>query len=104
MLDLTPSDLMLRTSEVEISAEHLEEYKAIREKESSESVKIEPGILLVTRCFKKRNRIRSESWRSMPTRVRIGPIYKRCISFITKQQHCEDGHVIKTCGDECHRC
>jgi alkylhydroperoxidase/carboxymuconolactone decarboxylase family protein YurZ/quinol monooxygenase YgiN len=47
VLPLTQPDMMVRISEIEIVPEYLEKYNVILEKESSESVKIEPGVIAI---------------------------------------------------------
>ena len=64
-LPVIQPDRMVRISEIEIVPEHLEEYKAILEKESSESVKIEPGVIAIYPMYQKEN----------PTQIRILEIY-----------------------------
>jgi 4-carboxymuconolactone decarboxylase len=58
-------DMMVRISEIEIIPEYLEEYKEILEKESSESVKLEPGVIAIYPMFQKEN----------PAQIRIIEIY-----------------------------
>lgn len=58
-------DMLVRISEIEIVPEYLEEYKAILEKESSESVKLEPGVIAIYPMFQKEN----------PLQIRIIEIY-----------------------------
>jgi quinol monooxygenase YgiN len=53
VLSVTQPDMMIRMSEIEIVPEYLEEYKAILEKESSESVKIEPGVIAIYPMYQK---------------------------------------------------
>ena len=65
VLPITQPDMMVRISEIEIVPEHLEAYKAILEKESSESVGIEPGVIAIYPMYQKEN----------PTQVRILEIY-----------------------------
>jgi len=59
------SDILVRISEIEIVPEYLEEYKAILEKESSESVILEAGVIAIYPMFQKEN----------PAQIRIIEIY-----------------------------
>jgi 4-carboxymuconolactone decarboxylase len=65
VLPVTQPDMMVRISEIEIVPEYLEEYKAILEQESSESVKIEPGVIAIYPMYQKEN----------PGQIRIVEIY-----------------------------
>ncbi|MCI3937174.1 carboxymuconolactone decarboxylase family protein [Chryseobacterium aahli] len=58
-------DMLVRISEIEIVPEYLEEYKTILEKESSESVKLESGVIAIYPMFQKEN----------PLQIRIIEIY-----------------------------
>lgn len=58
-------DMLVRISEIEIIPEYLEEYKTILEKESSESVKLEAGVIAIYPMFQKEN----------PAQIRIIEIY-----------------------------
>ncbi|MNQ12573.1 Carboxymuconolactone decarboxylase family protein [compost metagenome] len=58
-------DMMVRISEIEIIPEYLEEYKTILEKESSESVKLEAGVIAIYPMSQKEN----------PVQIRIIEIY-----------------------------
>jgi 4-carboxymuconolactone decarboxylase len=58
-------DMLVRISEIEIIPEYLEEYKTILEKESSESVKLESGVIAIYPMFQKEN----------PLQIRIIEIY-----------------------------
>ncbi len=58
-------DMMVRISEIEIIPEYLDEYKAILDKESSESVKLEAGVIAIYPMFQKEN----------PLQIRIVEIY-----------------------------
>jgi alkylhydroperoxidase/carboxymuconolactone decarboxylase family protein YurZ/quinol monooxygenase YgiN len=58
-------DMMVRISEIEIIPEYLDEYKTILNKESSESVKLEAGVIAIYPMFQKEN----------PTQIRIIEIY-----------------------------
>jgi len=58
-------DMMVRISEIEIIPEYLEEYKTILDKESSESVKLEAGVIAIYPMFQKEN----------PLQIRIVEIY-----------------------------
>lgn len=65
VLPATQPDMIVRISEIEIVSGYLEEYKAILEKESSESVKIEPGVIAIYPMYQKAN----------PSQIRILEIY-----------------------------
>ena len=58
-------DMLVRISEIEIIPEYLEEYKTILQKESSESVKLEAGVIAIYPMFQKEN----------PSQIRIIEIY-----------------------------
>jgi 4-carboxymuconolactone decarboxylase len=58
-------DMLVRISEIEIIPQYLEEYKSILEKESSESVKLEAGVIAIYPMFQKEN----------PVQIRIIEIY-----------------------------
>ena len=58
-------DMLVRISEIEIIPEYLEEYKTILQKESSESVKLEAGVIAIYPMFQKEN----------PLQIRIIEIY-----------------------------
>jgi alkylhydroperoxidase/carboxymuconolactone decarboxylase family protein YurZ/quinol monooxygenase YgiN len=58
-------DMMVRISEIEIIPEYLDEYKTILNKESSESVKLEAGVIAIYPMFQKEN----------PIQIRIIEIY-----------------------------
>lgn len=58
-------DMLVRISEIEIIPEYLEEYKTILEKESSEAVKLEAGVIAIYPMFQKEN----------PLQIRIIEIY-----------------------------
>lgn len=62
---LIEPDMMVRISEIEIAFEYLEEYIEILEKESSESIKLEPGVIAIYPMFQKEN----------PAQIRIVEIY-----------------------------
>jgi quinol monooxygenase YgiN/alkylhydroperoxidase/carboxymuconolactone decarboxylase family protein YurZ len=81
VLPLIQPDLMVRISEIEISAEHMEEYKAILEEESSESVKIEPGVIAIYPMFQKEK----------PTQVRILEIYANQAAY---RSHLQTPHFL----------
>lgn len=65
VLPVNQPDMMVRISEIEIIPEYLEEYKTILEKESSESVKIEPGVIAIYPMHQK----------GSPNQIRIVEIY-----------------------------
>ena len=58
-------DMLVRISEIEIIPEYLEEYKTILQKESSESVKLEAGVIAIYPMSQKEN----------PAQIRIIEIY-----------------------------
>ncbi|GAA4153353.1 antibiotic biosynthesis monooxygenase [Chryseobacterium ginsenosidimutans] len=58
-------DMLVRISEIEIVPEYLEEYKTILQKESSESVKLEPGVIVIYLIFQKED----------PLQIRILEVY-----------------------------
>lgn len=62
---LIEPDMMVRISEIEIALEYLEEYNDILEKESSESIKLESGVIAIYPMFQKEN----------PAQIRIVEIY-----------------------------
>ncbi|WP_225585455.1 carboxymuconolactone decarboxylase family protein [Flavobacterium sp. MDT1-60] len=64
-------DMLVRISEIEIIPEYLEEYKTILEKESSESVKLEAGVIAIYPMFQKEN----------PAQIRIIEIYANQKSY-----------------------
>lgn len=64
-LPITKPDMMVRISEIEILPAYLKEYKEILKEESSVSVEIEPGVIVIYPMFQKDN----------PTQVRILEIY-----------------------------
>ena len=45
--------MMVRISEIEIIPEYLEEYKSILQQESSQSVKLEPGVISIIPMYQK---------------------------------------------------
>lgn len=65
VMPIIESDMLVRISEIEIVPEYLEEYKTILEKESSESVKLETGVIAIYPMFQKEN----------PLQIRIVEIY-----------------------------
>nr|WP_314495611.1 carboxymuconolactone decarboxylase family protein [uncultured Chryseobacterium sp.] len=65
IVPMIESDMLVRISEIEIVPQYLEEYKTILEKESSESVKLETGVIAIYPMFKKEN----------PLQIRIVEIY-----------------------------
>lgn len=68
---MTEPDMLVRISEIEIFPEYLDEYKAILEKESSESVKLEAGVIAIYPMFQKEN----------PLQIRIAEIYANQKSY-----------------------
>jgi quinol monooxygenase YgiN len=59
------NNMMIRTSEIEIDSNYLEEYNTIIKEESQASVKLEPGVISIYPMYQKDN----------PTQVRILEIY-----------------------------
>ena len=57
--------MLVRISEIEIHANHLEEYKAILKEEAEASVRLEPGVISIFPMYQ----------RESPTEVRILEIY-----------------------------
>lgn len=79
VLPVTQPDMMVRISEIEIVPEFLEEYNAILKKESSESVKIEPGVIAIYPMYQKEN----------PNQIRIIEIYANHSAY---QSHLKTPH------------
>lgn len=65
VVPIIESDMLVRISEIEIVPEYLDEYKTILDKESSESVKLEAGVIAIYPMFQKEN----------PLQIRIIEIY-----------------------------
>lgn len=74
-------DMIVRISEIEIVAEHLEEYKAILKEESAESMKIEPGVISLFAMYQKES----------PLQVRILEIYANKEAY---QSHLKTPHFL----------
>lgn len=72
-------DMMVRISEIEIIPEYLDEYKTILDKESSESVKLEAGVIAIYPMFQKEN----------PLQIRIVEIYANQKAY---KSHLETPH------------
>lgn len=72
-------DLMIRISEIEIIPEFLDEYNKILTEESSESIKLEKGVIAIFPMFQKEN----------PNQIRIIEIYanKSAYEFHLKTPH-----------------
>jgi hypothetical protein len=51
-------EMMVRISEIEIDPVYLDDYKAILKEEAAASVKLEPGVLGIFPCIKKKTRRR----------------------------------------------
>lgn len=79
VLPITQPDMMVRISEIEIVPEYLEQYNIILEKESSESVKIEPGVIAIYPMYQKEN----------PNQIRIVEIYANHAAY---QSHLQTPH------------
>jgi alkylhydroperoxidase/carboxymuconolactone decarboxylase family protein YurZ/quinol monooxygenase YgiN len=79
VLLFTQPDMMVRISEIEIVPEHLEKYNVILEKESSESVKIEPGVIAIYPMCQKET----------PNQIRIVEIYANRAAY---QSHLQTPH------------
>jgi quinol monooxygenase YgiN len=75
-------DMMVRLSEIEIYPEYLSEYKAILKEESSASVKLEPGVLVIFPMYQKND----------STQVRILEIYNDNNAY---QSHLKTPHFQK---------
>lgn len=75
-------DMMVRLSEIEISPEYLSEYKAILKEESSASVNLEPGVLVIFPMYQKND----------STQVRILEIYNDNNAY---QSHLKTPHFQK---------
>ncbi|MEX0361416.1 MAG: putative quinol monooxygenase [Allomuricauda sp.] len=58
-------NVMVRIAEIEIEAEHLEEYLAILKKEAEASVRLESGVICIYPMYQKEN----------PTQIRLLEIY-----------------------------
>lgn len=80
-LPVIQPDMMIRISEIEIIPEHLKEYKAILEKESSESVKIEQGVVAIYPMYQKEN----------PSQIRILEIYANQAAY---KSHLQTPHFL----------
>lgn len=72
-------DMMVRISEIEIIPQYLDEYKTILDKESSESVKLEAGVIAIYPMFQKEN----------PLQIRIVEIYANQKAY---KSHLETPH------------
>jgi 4-carboxymuconolactone decarboxylase len=81
ILPATQPDMMVRISEIEIVPEYLQEYKAILEQESSESVKIEPGVIAIYPMYQKEN----------PSQIRILEIYANQAAY---KSHLQTPHFL----------
>ncbi|WP_342089231.1 carboxymuconolactone decarboxylase family protein [Dyadobacter sp. OTU695] len=80
-LPVTEPDMMVRISEIEIFPQHLEAYKTILEKESSESVEIEPGVIAIYPMYQKEN----------PSQIRILEIYANQAAY---RSHLQTPHFL----------
>ncbi|MGN7885501.1 carboxymuconolactone decarboxylase family protein [Dyadobacter endophyticus] len=78
---VTQPDMMVRISEIEILPEHLEAYKTILEKESSESIAIEPGVIAIYPMYQKET----------PTQIRILEIYANQAAY---RSHLQTPHFL----------
>ncbi|WP_198139732.1 carboxymuconolactone decarboxylase family protein [Pedobacter sp. BAL39] len=78
-LPVVQADMMVRISEIEIVPEYLEEYKEILHQESSQSVKLEPGVISIFPMFQKEN----------PTQFRLLEIYASGAAY---QAHLQSAH------------
>lgn len=79
LLEITPSDMMVRISEIEILPEHLDEYKLILKEEAAQSVKIESGVIAIYPLFQITH----------PTQARIIEIY---VDRKAYERHLESAH------------
>lgn len=57
--------MMVRISEIQVDANHLEEYKAILKEEAEASVRLEPGVIAIFPMYQREN----------PTEFRILEMY-----------------------------
>jgi quinol monooxygenase YgiN len=71
--------MMVRISEIQIDADHLEEYNAILKEESEASVRLEPGVISIFPMYQKEN----------PTEVRILEIYASRAAY---ESHIKTSH------------
>lgn len=78
-LPVIQSDMMVRISEIEIIPDYLEEYKSILQQESSQSVKMEPGVISIFPMYQKEN----------PTQFRLLEIYANAAAY---QSHLQSAH------------
>lgn len=78
-LPVIQPDMLVRLSEIEIVPEYLEEYKTILHEESSQSIKIEPGVISIFPMYQKQN----------PTQFRLVEIY---VSKDAYQSHLQSAH------------
>lgn len=78
-LPVVQFDMMVRISEIEILPEYLEEYKRILQEESSQSVKIEPGVISILPMYQKEN----------PAQFRLLEIYASAAAY---QAHLQSAH------------
>jgi len=77
-----PKDMVVRISEIEIAAAHLDQYKAILKEEAAASVELEPGVISIFPMFQKDN----------PTQVRILEIYASQAAY---DSHIKSAHFQK---------
>ncbi|WAC13086.1 carboxymuconolactone decarboxylase family protein [Dyadobacter pollutisoli] len=80
-LPVIQPDMMIRISEIEILPEYLAAYKAILGQESSESVKIEPGVIAIYPMYQKEN----------PGQIRIVEIYANQAAY---KSHLQTPHFL----------
>jgi len=78
-LPVLQSDMMVRISEIEIIPEYLEKYKSILQQESSQSVKLEPGVISIFPMYQKEN----------PAQFRLLEIYASRAAY---QSHLQSAH------------
>ena len=74
-----PAEMLVRVSEIEIEAAHLEEYTAILKAEAEASVRLEPGVLAIFPMYQK----------EQPTRIRILEIYSNHAAY---ELHLQSAH------------
>lgn len=74
--------MIVRISEIQIVAEHLDEYKAILTEEAAASVRLEPGVISIFPMFQREN----------PTEVRILEIYASRAAY---ESHIRSPHFEK---------
>ncbi len=64
-LTIDPDKMMVRIAELEIKAEHIDEYISILKEEAEASIRLEPGVVCIFPIYEKER----------PTEIRILEIY-----------------------------